>query len=136
MDTIDKVKSRNELADFLDIPRKKLSYILYIKGVDDLYTSFECNGFFNLTRIGDFSLTLDGYFNPTLIIQNHPGSLRVGVIHYNSHAIFDRLEFFTPRCQLCKLFIGHIFALPVLCNQRIQTEGFAEQNGRDAERAD
>ena len=41
MDTIDKVKSRNELADFLDIPRKKLSYILYIKGVDDLYTSFE-----------------------------------------------------------------------------------------------
>ena len=24
----------------------------------------------------------------------------------------------------------------VLCNQRIQTDGFAEQNGRDAERAD
>ncbi len=41
MDTIDKVKSRNELADFLDIPRKKLSYVLYIKGVDDLYTSFD-----------------------------------------------------------------------------------------------
>ena len=40
--------------------------------------------------------------------------MRVGVIHYNSHAIFDRLEFFTPRCQLCKLFIGHIFTWPVL----------------------
>ena len=41
MDTINKVKSRNELADFLDIPRKKLSYILYIKGVENLYTSFD-----------------------------------------------------------------------------------------------
>ena len=40
--------------------------------------------------------------------------MRVGVIHYNSHAIFDRLEFFTPRCQLCKLFIGHIFIWSVL----------------------
>ena len=40
--------------------------------------------------------------------------MRVGVIHYNSHAIFDRLEFFTPRCQLCKLFIGHIFTWSVL----------------------
>ena len=41
MDRMDKVKSRNELADFLGVPRKKLSYILYVKGVDDLYTSFE-----------------------------------------------------------------------------------------------
>ena len=40
--------------------------------------------------------------------------MRVGVIHYNSHAIFDRLEFFTPRGQLCKLFIGHIFTWPML----------------------
>ena len=39
--------------------------------------------------------------------------MRVGVIHYNSHAIFDRLEFFTPRRQLCQLFIGHIFTWPV-----------------------
>lgn len=41
MDTIDKVRGRNELADFLKVPRKKLSYILYIKGVDNLYTSFD-----------------------------------------------------------------------------------------------
>ena len=27
----------------------------------------------------------------------------------NSHAIFDRLEFFTPRCKLCELIIGHLF---------------------------
>lgn len=41
MDTIDNVNSRNELADFLDIPRRKLSYILYVKKVDNLYTSFD-----------------------------------------------------------------------------------------------
>ena len=41
MNTIDKVKTRNELADFLMISRKKLSYILYVKGVDNLYTSFD-----------------------------------------------------------------------------------------------
>ena len=40
--------------------------------------------------------------------------MRVGVIHYNSHAIFDRLEFFTPRCQFRQLFIGHIFTRSVL----------------------
>lgn len=34
--------------------------------------------------------------------------MRVGVIHYNSHAIFDRLEFFTPG-KLCELIIGHLF---------------------------
>ncbi|NLK77580.1 MAG: RNA-directed DNA polymerase [Clostridiales bacterium] len=41
MNTIDKIKTRNELADFLEVPRKKLSYILYVKGVDNLYTSFD-----------------------------------------------------------------------------------------------
>lgn len=41
MDTIDKIKTRNELADFLNVPRKKLTYILYIKKVDNLYTSFD-----------------------------------------------------------------------------------------------
>ena len=40
--------------------------------------------------------------------------MRVWVIRYNSHTIFDRLEFFTPRCQICQLFIGHIFTRPML----------------------
>lgn len=35
--------------------------------------------------------------------------MRVGVIHYNSHAIFDKLEFFTPGCKLCELSISHLF---------------------------
>lgn len=35
------IKTRNELADFLNIPRKNLSYILYKTGVNNLYTSFE-----------------------------------------------------------------------------------------------
>lgn len=37
------VKTRNGLADFLKVPRKKLSYILYVKGTNNLYTSFEIN---------------------------------------------------------------------------------------------
>ncbi|MDP9699503.1 hypothetical protein J2T16_002404 [Paenibacillus intestini] len=37
------IKTRNELADFLEVPRKKLSYILYVKGISNLYTSFEIN---------------------------------------------------------------------------------------------
>ena len=40
--------------------------------------------------------------------------MQVGVIHYNSHAIFDRLKFFTPRRQFRQLFIGHIFTWPML----------------------
>lgn len=35
------ITTRNELADFLGIPRKKLTHILYIKKVDTCYTSFK-----------------------------------------------------------------------------------------------
>lgn len=35
------IKTRNQLADFLTIPRKQLNYLLYFKDDDDLYTSFE-----------------------------------------------------------------------------------------------
>ncbi|CAN2251709.1 RNA-directed DNA polymerase / Ribonuclease H [Bacillus subtilis] len=35
------IKTRNGLADFLKIPRKQLSYLLYFKDVSNLYTSFE-----------------------------------------------------------------------------------------------
>lgn len=35
------IKTRNDLADFLSIPRKKLSYLLYLKDVNNFYTSFE-----------------------------------------------------------------------------------------------
>jgi hypothetical protein len=35
------LKTRNELADYLCVPRKKLTYILYIKEIDNCYTSFE-----------------------------------------------------------------------------------------------
>ena len=35
------IASRNELADFLKVPRKTLTYILYVKKVENFYTSFE-----------------------------------------------------------------------------------------------
>jgi len=35
------ITTRNELADFLKVPRKKLTHILYKKKVDSYYTSFE-----------------------------------------------------------------------------------------------
>ena len=35
------IKSRNELADFLGIQRKTLSYVLYKKGIDSYYSMFE-----------------------------------------------------------------------------------------------
>jgi len=35
------IKTRNDLADFLEIPRKKLSYLLYKKDINTLYSSFE-----------------------------------------------------------------------------------------------
>lgn len=34
------ITSRNELADFLEIPRKVLTYVLYVKKVESFYTSF------------------------------------------------------------------------------------------------
>ncbi|WP_404335030.1 retron Ec67 family RNA-directed DNA polymerase/endonuclease [Planococcus rifietoensis] len=40
MRKFNEIKTRNELADFLNIPRKQLSYILYVKGTDNSYTSF------------------------------------------------------------------------------------------------
>ena len=35
------ITSRNELADFLEIPRKVLTYVLYVKKVENFYISFE-----------------------------------------------------------------------------------------------
>lgn len=35
------IGNRNELADFLKIPRKKLTHILYVKKIENCYTSFE-----------------------------------------------------------------------------------------------
>ena len=35
------IKSRNELADFLGIQRRTLSYVLYKKGIDSYYSTFE-----------------------------------------------------------------------------------------------
>ncbi|WP_249316573.1 retron Ec67 family RNA-directed DNA polymerase/endonuclease [Bacillus sp. FJAT-50079] len=35
------IKTRNHLADFLKIPRKNLSYLLYKRGINTLYSSFE-----------------------------------------------------------------------------------------------
>jgi RNA-directed DNA polymerase len=35
------IESRNELADYLNIKRKHLTYILYVKNTSNLYTSFE-----------------------------------------------------------------------------------------------
>lgn len=38
---INEVKNRNELADLLGIPHKRLTYLLYIKHLENMYTSFE-----------------------------------------------------------------------------------------------
>lgn len=35
------IKSRNELADYLSVPRSKLTHILYVKKADSYYTTFE-----------------------------------------------------------------------------------------------
>jgi RNA-directed DNA polymerase len=35
------IKTRNDLADSLEIPRKKLSYLLYKNDINTFYTSFE-----------------------------------------------------------------------------------------------
>lgn len=34
------ITSRNELADFLEIPRKVLTYVLYVEKVEGFYTTF------------------------------------------------------------------------------------------------
>ena len=41
MDRFCDIKNRNELADFLKIPRSKLSYLLFIEGIDKQYHIFE-----------------------------------------------------------------------------------------------
>lgn len=41
MKEFNQIKTRNELADFLNIPRKQLSYVLYVKGINNLYNSFK-----------------------------------------------------------------------------------------------
>ena len=39
--------------------------------------------------------------------------MRVGLVDYNSHVIFDRLEFFAPRCKFCEPIAGHLFGWPM-----------------------
>ncbi len=40
MNSFNEIKSRDDLAVFLDIPKKKLTYILYVKGTENYYESF------------------------------------------------------------------------------------------------
>lgn len=35
------IETRNDLADFLKIPKSQLSYLLYFKDVNNSYTSFD-----------------------------------------------------------------------------------------------
>ena len=37
MEEIKEIRTRNELADYIGVPRKKLSYILYVKKIENLY---------------------------------------------------------------------------------------------------
>lgn len=41
MNNFSDITSRNELAEFLNVPIRKLTYVLYKKGVDNYYISFE-----------------------------------------------------------------------------------------------
>ena len=41
MEMFNEIKTRNDLADFLRIPRSKLTHILYVKTVDSYYKVFE-----------------------------------------------------------------------------------------------
>ena len=41
MEEIKEIRTRNELADYIGVPRKKLSYILYVKKIENLYESFK-----------------------------------------------------------------------------------------------
>lgn len=41
MNNFNEIKSRNELAQYLGIPLKKLTYVLYVKKPDNYYKSFE-----------------------------------------------------------------------------------------------
>ena len=41
MEELKEIRTRNELADCLGVPRKKLSYIIYIKKIENLYESFD-----------------------------------------------------------------------------------------------
>lgn len=40
MNSFKDIKNRNDLADFLKVPRKKLTHVLYVRHVENLYTSF------------------------------------------------------------------------------------------------
>ena len=41
MDKFNEIKTRNELASFIDIEPKRLAYILYIKKTENCYTVFK-----------------------------------------------------------------------------------------------
>ena len=43
---------------------------------------------------------------------------------------------FTDLYINASIWISYILQIRLVCSQRIPTDGFAEQNGRDAERAD
>ena len=41
MKNLKDIKTRNQLADYIGVPRKTLSYILFIKKTENLYQSFD-----------------------------------------------------------------------------------------------
>ena len=40
MEEIKEIRTRNELADYIGVPRKKLSYILYVKKIEKFVRIF------------------------------------------------------------------------------------------------
>lgn len=41
MEEFKEIRTRNELADYIGVPRQKLSYVLYVKKTENLYRSFD-----------------------------------------------------------------------------------------------
>ena len=41
MEELKEIRTRDELADYIGVPRSKLTYILYVKKTENLYTSFD-----------------------------------------------------------------------------------------------
>lgn len=59
MDKFCDIKTRNDLANFIDIEPKRLSYVLYIKRIENCYTVFEIpkrNGGVRIIKAPDKSL--------------------------------------------------------------------------------
>ena len=121
----------DEGADYHDLSRVDIAYTTTSNGAHELQISADLLHF----RLDTY---IDNRLSASKQYQNLEDMVKNCLPYLDFHEmVADQEKVTIPKLmKKTGLSRGFFYKNPVVCNQRAPTDGFAEQNGRDAERAD